>query len=80
MCRCDTCLAEMPTASAIDDHGHHDGWEMPPYTMYMCPLCTDGYMEDFWPSHESYMNWRTETELSPEEFKRLYYGDWQCET
>jgi len=77
-CRCGSCKTEMPVDSALQDYGNHDGWELPAYTIHLCPLC-DGDIDDYWPSWESHFKWRTETELTPEEFKRMYFGDWEIE-
>ena len=30
----------------MKDYGHHDGWEMKPYTELLCPHCDDGVAED----------------------------------
>lgn len=53
ICRCGSCYKVMLTKNAIEDYGYHDGWEMKPYSEYLCPYCEDGYIEDFWASNKS---------------------------
>ncbi len=77
-CRCDTCGAEQSPEEAIDDYGHHDGWEMPPYNQQLCSKCKDGYIDDYWPSNKSL----AEAEefyksMSPEDRERYFFGEWK---
>ena len=48
-CKCSECGRKMDVSDCIQDHGHHNGWEMPPYTEILCPYCEDGgCVDDFW--------------------------------
>lgn len=51
LCSCDTCDVTFKVSDCEADHGHHDGWEMPPYTQHLCPNCEDGVMEDYFYSN-----------------------------
>ena len=54
MCKCSNCTRTMKVSECEQDHGYHDGWEMPAYTEILCPHCDDGgCVDDFWPSDES---------------------------
>lgn len=53
LCRCDTCKKVLLSKNAIPDYGYHDGYELKPYTEYLCPHCDTGYIDDFWPSSRS---------------------------
>jgi hypothetical protein len=48
LCKCNTCEKVMSVSEVIADFGHHDGWEMKPYTEHSCPNCEDGgCIDDF---------------------------------
>lgn len=36
---CRKCKRKWLITQLIADYGHHNGWEMPPYTEYGCPKC-----------------------------------------
>ena len=42
MCTCTSCEKTFKVADTIFDFDHHDGWEMPAYTIHECPECDDG--------------------------------------
>lgn len=54
MCRCSECGKTFKIADCEKDYGHHDGWEMAPYTEILCPECEDGgCIDDFFYSPEN---------------------------
>ena len=42
MCRCSTCHGKFKVSDCEADFGNHNGWELPPYTLHLCPNCEDG--------------------------------------
>ena len=83
-CRCTVCHKDFAVADCIHDYGHHDGWEMPPYTEIQCPECEcGGCIEDFWSSekaiieHGEYL--REHKPCQFEEYK-TYFPDVYCKT
>lgn len=53
MCKCYECNYEFEVDTCIKDFGHHNGWELPPYTEILCPVCEDGgEINDFWFSED----------------------------
>ena len=59
-CKCEDCGKVMLSKNAIPDFGYHDGWEMQPYTEYLCPYCETGYIIDFWPSNKAIKEYENE--------------------
>ena len=53
MCKCSVCKKSMKVSEATPDYDHHDGFELPPYTIHSCPTCEDGgLIEDYFYSKE----------------------------
>lgn len=45
---CSSCGTKTPVTELETDYGHHDGWEMPAYTIFYCNVCEDGgSVDDF---------------------------------
>lgn len=52
LCCCSNCQITFKVSDCEADFGHHDGWEMPPYTVHICPNCEDGgSIDDYWYSN-----------------------------
>ena len=48
MCKCSECENTFNVDECAGGYDHHDGWEMPAYTEFLCPNCTDGgCLDDF---------------------------------
>lgn len=49
MCKCSACESILNVNDTIKNYDHHDGWEMPAYTIDECPNCKDGgLIENYW--------------------------------
>lgn len=52
ICKCISCGEVSKVSDCEADFGNHNGWELPPYTIHLCPMCPDGQMDDYFYSKE----------------------------
>ena len=57
LCRCESCRQAFKITDCIPDTDHHDGWELPQYTIDRCPSCEDGVMTDYSFSRPLRLKW-----------------------
>lgn len=58
LCKCSTCGGEFHISECETDHDYHDGHEMSPYSIHLCPVCPDGgCIDDYNLSEELLLLW-----------------------